>query len=142
MSNPDPMRRGLLKGLGSLGCSAAAFPLLTEVAFARAPWEGRLVVIVLRGAMDGLDVVRPVGDPDFAALRPGFGTETACRSTAFSGCIPRSRTSCRFGGRGSWGSRMPSPPRTGMNAAISTGRTCLRPARPMRADRGRCVTAG
>jgi uncharacterized protein (DUF1501 family) len=76
MSNPDPMRRGLLKGLGSLGCSAAAFPLLTEVAFARAPWEGRLVVIVLRGAMDGLDVVRPVGDPDFAALRPGFGTET------------------------------------------------------------------
>lgn len=73
MSRPDPIRRGLLKGLGSLGCSAAAFPMLTEVAFASAPWEGRLVVIVLRGAMDGLDVVRPVGDPDFAALRGGFG---------------------------------------------------------------------
>ncbi len=75
MTRPDPIRRGVLKGLGSLGCSAAAFPMLTEVAFARAPWEGRLVVIVLRGAMDGLDVVRPVGDPDFAALRPGFGTD-------------------------------------------------------------------
>jgi uncharacterized protein (DUF1501 family) len=76
MTRPDPIRRGLLKGLGSLGCSAAAFPLMTEMAFASAPWEGRLVVIVLRGAMDGLDVVRPVGDPAFAALRPGFGTDS------------------------------------------------------------------
>jgi uncharacterized protein (DUF1501 family) len=34
-----------------------------------------MVVLVLRGAMDGLDVVRPVGDPDFAALRPDAGGE-------------------------------------------------------------------
>lgn len=65
-------RRGLLKGLGTLGCSAAAFPALTGITLAAAPTDNRLVVIILRGAMDGLDVVRPLGDPDFAALRPGL----------------------------------------------------------------------
>lgn len=59
--------------LGTLGCSAAAWPLISDVTFASAPWDGRLVVILLRGAMDGLDVVRPLGDPEFAALRPGIG---------------------------------------------------------------------
>lgn len=59
-------RRGFL----ALGCSAAAAPLVTPVTLAAAPWDQRLVVIILRGAMDGLDVLRPVGDPDFAALRP------------------------------------------------------------------------
>ncbi len=65
-------RREVLRGgLGlALGCSAAASPLLTPVAFASAPWENRLVVIILRGAMDGLDAIRPVGDRDWAALRP------------------------------------------------------------------------
>lgn len=53
-----------------VGCSVAAAPLLTPVTFAATPGEHRLVVIVLRGAMDGLDVVRPLGDPAYAALRP------------------------------------------------------------------------
>jgi uncharacterized protein (DUF1501 family) len=69
VADPFLNRRALLRGLGALGCSAAAFPLMTEVSFASAPWDGRLVVILLRGAMDGLDVVRPTGDPEFAALR-------------------------------------------------------------------------
>ncbi|MBS8228925.1 DUF1501 domain-containing protein [Vannielia litorea] len=56
--------------LATAGCSAAASPLLTSMAFAAAPWDNRLVVLILRGAMDGLDVVRPVGDPAFAAARP------------------------------------------------------------------------
>ena len=51
-------------------CSAAASPLMTPVTLAAAPGESRLVVILLRGAMDGLSVVRPVFDPSFAALRP------------------------------------------------------------------------
>ncbi|EYD70527.1 DUF1501 domain-containing protein [Limimaricola hongkongensis] len=63
-------RRGVLRGGLALGCSAAASPLMTPVAFARAPWDNRLVVIVLRGAMDGIDAIRPVGDPAYAALRP------------------------------------------------------------------------
>lgn len=70
-------RRGFLLG-GA--CSLAASPLITPVALAAAPWETRLVVIILRGAMDGLDAVRPVGDPGFAALRPhidGDGIEVA-----------------------------------------------------------------
>lgn len=59
-------RRGFLLG-GA--CSLAASPLITPVALAAAPWDTRLVVIILRGAMDGLDALRPVGDPGFAALR-------------------------------------------------------------------------
>jgi uncharacterized protein (DUF1501 family) len=53
-----------------IGCSVAASPLMTPVTFAAAPGENRLVVIILRGAMDGLDVVRPTGDAAYAALRP------------------------------------------------------------------------
>lgn len=60
-------RRVFLNGL--LGCSVAASPLVTPITLASAPWETRLVVIILRGGMDGLDVIQPYGDPDFAALR-------------------------------------------------------------------------
>lgn len=65
-------RRGFLLGGLALGCSAAASPLLAPVAFAQAPWENRLVVVILRGGMDALDVVQPYGDRAFAALRPGL----------------------------------------------------------------------
>ncbi len=64
-------RKFLLTG-AALGCSAAASPLLTPIAFAQGPWDNRLVVIILRGAMDGLDAVQPVGDRDYAALRPSL----------------------------------------------------------------------
>ena len=60
-----------------IGCSIAASPLLTPVTFAAAKGDNRLVVIVLRGAMDGLDVVRPLGDKDYAALRPGLAADAA-----------------------------------------------------------------
>ncbi|WP_235857825.1 DUF1501 domain-containing protein [Marimonas lutisalis] len=53
----------------ALGCSAAASPLLTPVSFAAAPWDSRLVVIILRGGMDGLEVVQPRGAAEYAALR-------------------------------------------------------------------------
>lgn len=62
-------RRLFLKGSALIGCSAAASPFVSTVTLASAPWQERLVVIILRGAMDGLDVVRPVGDPAFAGLR-------------------------------------------------------------------------
>ena len=64
-------RRIFLKGLGVMGCSVAAHPMLTTLTLAAAPGENRLVVIILRGAMDGLDVVQPRGDRDLAAARPG-----------------------------------------------------------------------
>ncbi|MFL4468956.1 DUF1501 domain-containing protein [Tateyamaria armeniaca] len=67
---PAPLsRRDFLLRSGVVGCSLAASPLLTPLSFAAAPWDTRLVVIILRGGMDGLDVVQPYGDPAFAALR-------------------------------------------------------------------------
>ncbi len=76
-----------------IGCSVAASPLLTPVTFAAAPGDNRLVVIVLRGAMDGLDVVRPLGDRDYAALRPTLTADQTPRPTwtAFSRCTPPPR---------------------------------------------------
>jgi uncharacterized protein (DUF1501 family) len=65
MRGAGPTRRDFL-----IGCSAAAAPLFTPVTFAAAPGENRLIVIVLRGAMDGLDLLRPLGDPAYMALRP------------------------------------------------------------------------
>jgi uncharacterized protein (DUF1501 family) len=53
-------------------CSIAAHPLITPVAFAEVASDNRLVVIILRGAMDGLDIVRPVDDPLFAKYRPSL----------------------------------------------------------------------
>lgn len=63
-------RRHFLARSAALGCSAAASPFATPVVLAEAPGDARLVVIILRGGMDGLDVVRPYGDPDFARMRP------------------------------------------------------------------------
>jgi uncharacterized protein (DUF1501 family) len=57
-------RRGLLLGLGATLVMGG-----TRAAFAQAPGERRLVVILQRGAMDGLYVVQPYGVPEHAALR-------------------------------------------------------------------------
>lgn len=62
-------RRMFLRGSALVGCSLAAHPLLTTMTFASAPGENRLVVIILRGAMDGLDVFQPWGDPMLRKLR-------------------------------------------------------------------------
>jgi len=57
-------RRGALLGL------TAAFTLgRASLAFGAAPTENRFVVILLRGALDGLSAVQPYGDADFAGLR-------------------------------------------------------------------------
>lgn len=63
-------RRAFLARTAILGCSAAASPLITPITFASAPGDNRLVVIVLRGAMDGLHAVAPVGDPMLRKYRP------------------------------------------------------------------------
>ncbi|WP_299845172.1 DUF1501 domain-containing protein [uncultured Roseovarius sp.] len=75
MTTRKQSRRSFLSNGLALGCSLAASPLLTPVTFASAPWENRLVVIILRGGMDGLDVVRPYGAREFAALRTGSGKD-------------------------------------------------------------------
>lgn len=66
----DRSRRRFLSQAAIWACSAAASPFVTPIAYAAAPGENRLVVIILRGAMDGLDVIRPAGDAAYATLRP------------------------------------------------------------------------
>ncbi len=58
MSDPIDRRHFLLRS-GALGCCLAASPLITPVSLAAAPWDTRLVVIILRGGMDALDVLQP-----------------------------------------------------------------------------------
>ncbi|MEM9797473.1 MAG: DUF1501 domain-containing protein [Pseudomonadota bacterium] len=71
-------RRAWLSGIG---CSLAASPLMTPVSFAALPGEARLVVVILRGGMDGLDVLRPVGDPMLKVLRPVLADGAGSRLT-------------------------------------------------------------
>lgn len=55
----------LLAGVGSIALPAR----LSLAAIDSNPESPRLVVVMLRGALDGLAAVAPVGDPDHAALR-------------------------------------------------------------------------
>jgi uncharacterized protein (DUF1501 family) len=52
--------------------SAAALLTAPQIALAKVMTERRLVVIIQRGAADGLHLLAPVGDPAFARLRGGF----------------------------------------------------------------------
>ena len=64
-------------------------------AFAGVPTDRRFVVVILRGALDGLAVVPPHGDKDYASMRGALALEhepapIRCTiSTVSSGCIPR-----------------------------------------------------
>ncbi|TBW40340.1 DUF1501 domain-containing protein [Siculibacillus lacustris] len=59
-----PSRRALL----AAGVSFAAWAARPRLASAAGTRDPRLVVIVLRGALDGLAAVGPLGDPDYARL--------------------------------------------------------------------------
>lgn len=58
-------RRGLLQGLFGAGLLAS----MPRFAYAKTPDDRRFIFIILRGGMDGLAAVPPVGDRDYAALR-------------------------------------------------------------------------
>jgi uncharacterized protein (DUF1501 family) len=57
-------RRSLLLG----GASFAAWAYLPKFARAADGRDPRLIIVILRGALDGLATVAPVGDPDYAGL--------------------------------------------------------------------------
>src|SRR5689334_10679073 len=59
-------RRQFLKTSVFAGASTL---VAARLALADAPTEARFVFVLLRGALDGLSAVPPVGDPDYAALR-------------------------------------------------------------------------
>jgi uncharacterized protein (DUF1501 family) len=60
----DTGRRRFLVGTGAMAASA----VLANVLFARTGGAARLVVVILRGALDGLAAVPPYADPDYAGL--------------------------------------------------------------------------
>jgi uncharacterized protein (DUF1501 family) len=64
LTSPAHSRRALLLG----GASFAAWAYLPKFARAADGRDPRLVVVILRGALDGLATVAPVGDPDYAGL--------------------------------------------------------------------------
>jgi uncharacterized protein (DUF1501 family) len=57
-------RRSFLKSTGALAASA----LIPNALFAHTGGSSRLVVVILRGALDGLAAVPPYADPDYATL--------------------------------------------------------------------------
>jgi uncharacterized protein (DUF1501 family) len=61
-------RRSALLGLGS-AVSLSGVAGRASLALAAAPTDQRFVVVILRGAMDGLSVVVPYGDPALRDLR-------------------------------------------------------------------------
>ena len=55
-----------------LGLTTAWTMGRTSLAMADAPTDKRLVIVLLRGALDGMAAVVPYGDPDLVRLRPGL----------------------------------------------------------------------
>src|SRR5262249_2815220 len=82
-------RRSLLLG----GASFAAWAYLPKFARAADGRDPRLVVVILRGALDGLATVAPIGDPDYAGLHGSIalgsgGAKAATMLDSFFGLHP------------------------------------------------------
>ncbi len=60
-----PGRRKFIQGLVAGGLISGA----PGLSFARSAGDARLVLVILRGALDGLAAVPPLGDPDYAVAR-------------------------------------------------------------------------
>jgi uncharacterized protein (DUF1501 family) len=67
-------RRRFLAGAGMAGVAGLGTQLATaRASFGAAPGTGTLVVVFLRGGMDGLSVLVPAEDPHLPAARPKIG---------------------------------------------------------------------
>lgn len=72
-------RRSLMAASGGL----FAWSFLPRFAHAAQGRDPRFVTIILRGAMDGLSAVAPVGDPDYVALRDSIALSVTGDKPAF-----------------------------------------------------------
>lgn len=71
-------RRRVIAGAGAVGVAALGSQLITtKVAFGAPGDERTLVVVMLRGGMDGLSVILPRGDANLRAARPSIGVSEA-----------------------------------------------------------------
>ena len=92
---PEAMTLQLTRRAALLGLTSAFTLGRASLALAAAATEQRFVVVILRGALDGMSAVVPYGDPRLADLRgeivpPGPGRPTACwTSAASTACIRR-----------------------------------------------------
>jgi uncharacterized protein (DUF1501 family) len=75
-------RRKFLSASLAVGAAGLATP---RIAFAQAPVSKNILLVMLRGAADGLSMLAPIGDPDFARLRGGILSdyEQAQRANSF-----------------------------------------------------------
>lgn len=64
-----PSRRGVLAGAARLGLAVQFLGAPAFAAADAAHGRRKLIVVICRGAMDGLSVAPPVGDADYRALR-------------------------------------------------------------------------
>ena len=79
MAPIDPMKISRLSRRGVLGGALAGLCLWDaplHYALAALPGDRRLVVVILRGAVDGLAMVPPHGDKDYAATRGALALST------------------------------------------------------------------
>lgn len=66
------LSRRRLIGSGSL---AAAWAMMPKTAYSLTSHDPRFLCVVLRGALDGLAAVPPIGDPDYEGLRQTFALQ-------------------------------------------------------------------
>ena len=75
-SPQSPARRRLFTAVAAVTGSLAAWPTLT-LAGAAGPGANRLVLVILRGGLDGLGAAPALGDAEFAAARGPLGQYAA-----------------------------------------------------------------
>ena len=69
----SPSRRAVLGASGAL----FAWAFMPRFAAAAQGRDARFVTIILRGALDGLTAVPPIGDPDYEGLRQGISSQNS-----------------------------------------------------------------
>jgi len=80
-------RRSILKTMTAAG-ALSLWDAPIRYAFASVPTDRRLVVVILRGAMDGLAAVPPHGDKDYASVRGSLAIANALDLDGFFGLNP------------------------------------------------------
>ena len=70
--HPNFMPSGITRRSALLGLGAAFSLGRASMALAAAPTDSRFIVVIMRGALDGMAAVVPYGDPALANLRPGL----------------------------------------------------------------------